>query len=104
MQDVSLLDPLRIAWGSMRYHRNNRSYQILMNVCYLVLHELLLRDERGEARLADVLNGGNVQFLAHFDSGIASRQRGGHGPPRYDSSCLDKKHAGGRPCPIPLYL
>lgn len=57
MQDVSLLDPQRIAWGSMRYHRNNRSYQILMNVCYLVLHELLLRDERGEVRFADVLNG-----------------------------------------------
>ena len=32
---------------------------------------------------------GNVQFLAHFDSGIASRLEGGHGPPRYDSSCLD---------------
>ena len=57
MQDVSLLDPQRIAWGSMRYHRNNRSYQILMNVCYLALHELLLRDEWGEVRLADVLNG-----------------------------------------------
>lgn len=57
MQDVCLLDPQRIAWGSMRYHRNNRSYQFLMNVCYLVLHELLFRDERGKVRLADVLNG-----------------------------------------------
>lgn len=57
MQDVCLLDPQRIAWGSMRYHRNNRSYQFLMSVCYLVLHELLLRDEEGNARLADVLNG-----------------------------------------------
>lgn len=63
MQDVSLLDPLRIAWGSMRYHRNNRSYQILMNVCYLVLHELLLRDERGEVRLADVLSGDSLHRL-----------------------------------------
>lgn len=42
---------------------------------------------------------GNVQFLAHFDSGIASRWKGGRGPPRDDSSCRDKKHTGGRPCP-----
>ena len=63
MQDVSLLDPQRIAWGSMRYHRNNRSYQILMNVCYLALHELLLRDERGEVRLADVLSGDSLHRL-----------------------------------------
>ena len=63
MQDVSLLDPQRIAWNSLRYHRNNRSYQLLMNVCYLVLHELLLRDEKGETRLADVLNGDSLHRL-----------------------------------------
>lgn len=63
MQDVSPLDPQRIAWGSMTYHRNNRSYQLLMNVCYLALHELLLRDERGEVRLADVLSGDSLHRL-----------------------------------------
>lgn len=45
------------------------------------------------------LREGNVQFLAHFDSRIASRWKGGPGPPRDDSSCRDKKHTGGRPCP-----
>lgn len=45
------------------------------------------------------LREGNVQFLAHFGSRIASRWKGGPGPPRYDSSCRDKKHTGGRPCP-----
>lgn len=63
MQNIALLDARRIAWNALRYHRNNRSYQLLMNVCYLVLHELLLRTDAGDAKLADVLSGDALHRL-----------------------------------------
>ena len=63
MQDIALLDARRIAWNALRYHRNNRSYQLLMNVCYLVLHELLPRTDSGDIKLADVLSGDALHRL-----------------------------------------
>lgn len=63
MDGIEFLDPRRISWGSLRYHRNNRSYLLLMNVCYLVLHDLLMRDESGELRLANVLGGESLHRL-----------------------------------------
>lgn len=63
MQDVSTLDPHGISWSSLSYHRNNRSYQMLMNVCYLVLHELLPRSSKGEVKLVNVLSGDALSRL-----------------------------------------
>lgn len=40
-------------------------------------------------------NEGSAQFFANFDSNIVLRWQVGHGPPRHDSSCRNKKHAGG---------
>lgn len=57
MDDIKILDPWRIAWGSLRYHRNNRFYQLLMSICYLVLHDMLMRDISGETKLANVIHG-----------------------------------------------
>lgn len=50
LSDVSELDPLRIEWGRLRYHRNNGSYQMLMNVCYMVVKGLLLSEDEGELK------------------------------------------------------
>lgn len=63
MQGVALLDVRHIAWDALRYHRNNRAYQLLMNVCYLVLHELLPRTEVGDVKLANVLSGDALHRL-----------------------------------------
>lgn len=52
LRDVGTLDPKRIEWGRLRYHRNNASYQLLMNVCYMVVESMLLTQEDGETRLA----------------------------------------------------
>lgn len=42
------------------------------------------------------------RFFARFDSRIASRYKGGHGPSGYDLSCLFLKQAVGWPCANPL--
>lgn len=55
LHSISSLSPTHIAWERLRYHRNNRSYQLLMNVCYLVLHDLLPRNTNGELRLTHML-------------------------------------------------
>lgn len=52
LRDVGDLDPKRIEWGRLRFHRNNASYQLLMNVCYMVVESMLLSQEDGEVRLA----------------------------------------------------
>jgi 5-methylcytosine-specific restriction enzyme subunit McrC len=52
MQDVGELDPRRVEWGRLRYHRNNSGYQILMNVCYMVLSSLILTTDQGSVKLA----------------------------------------------------
>lgn len=43
----------------------------------------------------------------NFSRTLTAEQRpgkeGGHGPPRYGSSCQNKKHVGDRPCPGPLH-
>ncbi len=52
LRDVGELDPRRIEWGRLRYHRNNASYQFLMSVCRMVVESMLLTQDDGEVRLA----------------------------------------------------
>lgn len=40
MRDVGEVDPTRIEWGRLCYHRNNGSYRLLMNVCFMVVQKL----------------------------------------------------------------
>ncbi|HJF65650.1 MAG TPA: hypothetical protein K8U77_06000 [Slackia equolifaciens] len=55
MQEISLIDPSRIAWSRFHYDGNNRSYRLLMNVCYMILHDLLPRDQKGDVELLHAL-------------------------------------------------
>lgn len=53
MQGISTIDdPSRIRWSQLRYHRNNRSYELLMNVCYLVIKQHLMDPQSSEYNLA----------------------------------------------------
>ena len=61
LRDVSSIDENRIAWDRLTYHRNNATYRLLMNVCYMVLHDKLLTNEDGTVALADF---DNVQRLS----------------------------------------
>lgn len=53
LQGVSpIADPARIPWSRLRFHRNNRSYQMLMGVCHLVIQHQLMGERKGERHLA----------------------------------------------------
>lgn len=49
---IDTLDPLTIQWNRIKIRRNNKSYEMLINVCYFVLDGLLQSTEKGGYRMA----------------------------------------------------
>lgn len=52
LRDVSSIDEHRIDWSRLKYHRNNASYRMLMNVCYLIIDRELLSENGEDKQLA----------------------------------------------------
>lgn len=53
---VDDIEPSEIRWDSVRYHRNNRSYRMLLNICRLIMEGLLISTEAGNVKLAEFLD------------------------------------------------
>ena len=49
--NVRLIQPDHIAWNRLIYQRNNRNYELLLNICYLVLNGMLQTTEDGNYKL-----------------------------------------------------
>ncbi|SEH88150.1 5-methylcytosine-specific restriction enzyme subunit McrC [Ruminococcus flavefaciens] len=49
--NVKLIHSDHIAWNRLIYQRNNRNYELLLNICYLVLNGLLQTTEDGNYKL-----------------------------------------------------
>ena len=60
---VATLDPSRINWNNLHYNRVNASYRMLMNICYLLLHDLLLTTEDGKHKLATFFDDQKISKL-----------------------------------------
>ncbi|PQD94402.1 5-methylcytosine-specific restriction endonuclease system specificity protein McrC [Pradoshia eiseniae] len=60
---VDEIEPSFIRWDQLRYHRNNQSYRMLMNICFLVLDGLLLTTEKGDQKLATFLDNQKMSRL-----------------------------------------
>ena len=50
--NVDEVEPHRIKWSSLRYHRNNSTYKMLLNICYLVIEGMLMTEQDGSRKLA----------------------------------------------------
>ncbi|MCL2052328.1 MAG: 5-methylcytosine-specific restriction endonuclease system specificity protein McrC [Lachnospiraceae bacterium] len=61
--NVSRISPLEIRWDILKYHRNNASYRMLIEICRLTVEGLLLTTETGEHKLASWLNGEETFYL-----------------------------------------
>lgn len=48
---IDLLEPSGIQWSRLHYQRNNKNYEMLMNLCYFVLDGMLLTTEKGEYKM-----------------------------------------------------
>ncbi len=60
---IDEIEPASIRWKQLRYHRNNQSYRMIMNICHLVLDGLLLTTEKGEQKLAPFLDNQKMSRL-----------------------------------------
>lgn len=63
LSDISPLEPQQIQWSRLRFHRNNRSYQLLMNVCHMVVEGWLLGDKEGDTKLARYMDDQKLHAL-----------------------------------------
>lgn len=54
--NVDVIEPGQIKWDRIRYQKNNQSYRMLMNVCYMVITGLILSTDKGEVKLATFLD------------------------------------------------
>lgn len=51
-EEVDTIDFTNIRWSSLRYERNNRNYEMLMNVCYFVLDGMIQTTDKGNYKVA----------------------------------------------------
>lgn len=54
--NVDLIDCKSIVWNRLQYNRNNISYKMLMNICYLIVNGMLISDEVGKYKLSRYLD------------------------------------------------
>ena len=60
--DVSCLDVNHINWN-MHYNRNNRTYQMIVSVCYMIIKGLLQSTAAGSKRLIEFLDEQQMHHL-----------------------------------------
>lgn len=51
-RDVSEINLQKIKWNTLSFHRSNRCYQTLINICHFVIEQMLLTTEAGDIRMA----------------------------------------------------
>jgi 5-methylcytosine-specific restriction enzyme subunit McrC len=61
--EVDTIDHHSILWSKIRYHRNNATYKMLINICYLVINSLLLTTQDGFRKLATYLDDQSMHRL-----------------------------------------
>lgn len=49
--DVDFIAPSSIKWSTLTFQRNNRSYKMLMNVCFFIIDGMLLTTSEGSYRM-----------------------------------------------------
>ena len=53
--EVDLIDVSKINW-KIRFDRNNQSYKMLINICYLVINDLIHTEKSGKVKLMEFLD------------------------------------------------
>lgn len=51
--EVSTIGLQHVSWSELIYHRHNKEYELLHNICYFIYNSLLLTSENGENQLPD---------------------------------------------------
>lgn len=54
--NVTAIDPFDINWSAVSYHRNNATYKMLINICWIVIKGLLMTTDDGEYKMAQFID------------------------------------------------
>ena len=54
--DIDEVDLKQVRWADIRFQRNNRTYQLLLSICQLVVEGMLMTTEDGEYHLASFID------------------------------------------------
>ena len=70
-ENVDELRPRNIEWSKIKYHRNNATYKMLINICYLVISGMLLSEQEGVRKLSQFIDDQRMhslyeKFLLHY--------------------------------------
>lgn len=55
-QTIADINPKKIRWSDIRYDKNNASYKMLINICYLLISGLLQSSEPGNLQIANIID------------------------------------------------
>lgn len=61
--NVDIIDPTTIRWSTVRFHRNNNTYRMLVSLCQLILEGMLLTTDSGEYKLASFIDEQRMENL-----------------------------------------
>ncbi|KUK53870.1 MAG: 5-methylcytosine restriction system component-like protein [Desulfotomaculum sp. 46_296] len=61
--NIDEVDPFGIKWSDIRYHRNNATYKMLLNICYLIIKGMLLTRQDGSLKLAHFIDDQSMHRL-----------------------------------------
>lgn len=86
---IDEIDPYKIQWSRLTYHRNNATYEMLLNICYLIINGLLMTEEKGTKKLAKYLDDQRMSRL--FEKFVLNYYRK-HYPGLDPSSTIIKWH------------
>lgn len=56
LQEVDEINLQNVSWLCITYHRNNATYKMLINICYLVVKGLLMTDDNGNTILNRIID------------------------------------------------
>jgi len=63
---VDTLNLFDIQWSKIKYHNNNATYKMLINVCYLIIETLLHTAQEGTKKLAQFKEDGMSKLFERF--------------------------------------
>lgn len=49
--DISEITLARVKWGELTFQKNNRTYEVLINMCYFVYQEMILSNTAGDKKV-----------------------------------------------------
>ncbi|TWH59348.1 5-methylcytosine-specific restriction enzyme subunit McrC [Desulfitobacterium sp. LBE] len=62
-QDIDLIQLQKQHFSRIRYHRNNRFYRLIIDICELLFDEILVSSQKGETIFKDFIRDGRMAAL-----------------------------------------